>query len=136
MPLESDPIALDEFVLRRIHKNQFIASNPTPVQRNAFEPKPADTKGISVYREAIVTAAQIAAAGAKAGEYYVARLALRDLHALGLSIIADPQAGELPGHCAIPELNWQSFQQNKQRSKELQRELAKVASLEIVHRPS
>ncbi len=136
MTQESDPITAQEFVLRRIHKNQVILTSPTPIQRNAFEPKPRDDTGISVYREAIVSAAAVAAAGAKAGEYYVARLAITDLIRLGLTLIPDPQPGELPGHCVIPELTWQSFQQNKQSSKEVQRNLAQLASQNIVHHPA
>jgi hypothetical protein len=64
----------EEFVLRRIHKNQVDAGPPPDIGFTGFRPTPEDTAGLSVYRERFVSAAQVAASGRKPGEYYVVRL--------------------------------------------------------------
>jgi hypothetical protein len=47
-----------------------------------------------------------------------------------------PTPGPFPGHVSIPELSFQEFKKAKERSKDLQRKLAVLASRDIVLRPS
>lgn len=134
MSQEQDPVASTEYVLRRIHKSHFKDTLRTPILRLAFQPGKADSDGLSVYRELFVSAAEVAGMGRTPGAYYVARLAVAAIQALNLSVIADPQSG-FPGHALIPELNLPAYQQDKPRLDPLQVELARLASLDIVHSP-
>ncbi len=130
---ECDPVTTDEHVLRQIHTTRYDPSLPVPVIRTAFEPNKNDRTGISVFRERFTTAAELATYGSQPGCYYVARLSVRDMRPLGLTVIPAPVKGGLPGHAVIPELNSST---DKRRSKELQRDLAKLASLDIVCEPT
>jgi len=129
---DQDSIAEDEYVLRRIHKQDYDSNLPIPVQRAAFIPTKADSEGISVYREKYVTAAQVAAAGRAPGSYYVARLSVRSLRALNLTVV--PTEGALAGHAVIPELSRPLYERQKPRLKETQNELTVLASQAIVHK--
>lgn len=131
-----NPIAPDEFVLRRVHKNHVDPGPPVVISYVGFRPTPDDTEGLSVYRERLVTAAEVAASGRKAGEYSVARLSVRDLHALGLSVVADEQTPGPAGHALIPELSFPVCQRDKLRLRETQVRLAALASPHIVQHPS
>lgn len=130
---ECDPVTTDEYVLRQIHKRSYDPSLPVPVIRTAFEPNKNDRTGISVFRERFTTPAKLANYGRQPGRYYIARLSVRDLRRLGLTVIPAPVKGGLPGHAVIPELNSST---DKRRSKELQRDLAKLASRDIVCEPT
>ena len=130
---QNEPLSLAEYVLRRIHKSHYKAELPVPVVRVAFQPNRKDTQGISVYRERFVTSVVLAKTGRKSGEYYVARLSVEALvKTIGLSIEPDPQENELPGHCLIPEIR---FDTPSRESKDLQRRLAAMASRSIVYMP-
>jgi hypothetical protein len=128
-----DPVDPGEYLLHRVHPNNFDETQPTPILRCEFEPKPRDTDGISFYRETITSAADLANAGKTPGIYYVARVKVADLLALGLTVV--PTAGTLPGHVSVPELSFQQFRKDKSASKDLQRVLAVLASQDIVLRP-
>src|SRR5438132_4710032 len=108
-------VAADEFVLRRIHRNQVDAGPPPAVGFVGFRPTPEDIAGLSVYRENFVSAAEVAASGRKPGEYYVTRLSVAGLQSLGLAVIADEQADGLTGHALIPELSLAACQRDKPR---------------------
>jgi hypothetical protein len=123
-----------EYVLRRIHRNDFNPNLPIPIQRWAFQPKTEDTDGLSVYWEKMISAADVAAGGRSPGAYYVSRLAVSDLHALNLSIVL--AAGDLPGHAVIREMTRAAYEADKPGSKDLQQKLAVLASQTIVHHPS
>jgi len=84
----------------------------------------------------MISAEQLAAAGRSPGFYYVARLAVKDLLALNLTMVSTPQLSELPGHVSVPELSYDSFRADKNKSKEIQRELAILAGRSIVYRPA
>jgi hypothetical protein len=116
----------------------YQADLPMPVQPVAFRPTQNDTTGISVFRASLVQPADTLAnlEAGKRNEYYVARLAVRDLRALGLTVVPDPQPDGPAGHAIIPELSCQAYQTDKRRLKQVQLELARLASAEIVHRPS
>lgn len=135
---EQEPIQDDEFVYRRIHRHFYDASIPTCIRREAFRPSQNDDTGLSVFRAAFVqlagTLANIDAS--KQNDYYVVKIAVQDLHRLGLTVVPEPDPNGPPGHAVIPELSWQAYQADKQRWKPVQLELAKLASAAIVHQPS
>lgn len=137
MTEEHEPVTEQETVLRRIHQRFYDPHRTIPVQPEAFRPTERDEEGISVFRERFVTAAKVIAAIAedKRSLYYVARLNVRDLRGLNLTVLPAVQS-ELPGHAIIPELNRTSYQQDKLRVKELQTKLAELASQAIVYQPS
>ena len=130
------PIAPDEFVLRRIHKNHVDSGPPVFISYVGFRPTPDDTEGLSVYREGQVTADEVSTSGRKAGEYYVARLSVRDICALGLSVVSDQQTPGPAGHVLIPELSFPAYQRDKARLREIQVRLAALATQHIVHHPT
>ena len=127
------PVSDDEFLLRRVPANfDYINHNlSVPVQRVAFEPhKKRDIDGLSVYRELFVFAKDVAAAGRSPAGYYVVRLRAQDYRNLDLSLRPSPRLDDLPGHTLVPELNAASMSNraDKEKSKALQRELAKLAT--------
>lgn len=129
-----DP-APNEFVLRRIPASWVDPSLDMPIKRSAFEPhKSRDVSGLSVFRELFVSAADLAAAGDNV--YYVARFSVHELNGFGLTVVADPQPGQLPGHALIPELNAASLKGSRRNwSKEKQLLLAINAWDRIVFTP-
>ena len=133
--MSADPVAADEFVLRRIHKNMVQAGPPPIVSYLGFRPTPDDTNGLSVYREIHIAALDVAASGRKPGEYYVARLRIADLAALGLSVVVDEQAHGPPGHALIPELSFDACQQNQTHCRQIQIRLAALACSAVVVMP-
>ncbi len=129
-----EPVDPGEFVLRCIHRNNFDASQPVSVLRCEFEPKPRDAEGLSCYREQLLSAEQLANSGRSPGACYVARIAVQDLLALGLTVVPTP--GDLPGHVSVPELCYSAFCADKATSKAIQRQLALLASQSIIRQPT
>jgi hypothetical protein len=134
---ERDPVDDAEFVYRRIHRAFLDPKIQILVQFPAFRPNQNDTTGISVFRadfiQAVDTLAEIDAAKAK--DYAVARLAVRDLRNLGLTVVPDPIPGGPHGHALIPELRLAAYQARKQHFKLVLIEMARLASADIVHHP-
>jgi hypothetical protein len=128
-------LSADEFILRRIHKSHSAPLGPQIILPAAFRPSQEDITGLSVFREHLVTAAEVAAAGRKPGEYYVARLSVRTLRDLGFTVIDDDQPNGLRGHALIPELGLEAYQRNKSTLKCAMAELARQGSQAIVHHP-
>jgi hypothetical protein len=115
MKAEDEPVTEDEFVLRLIHPVYYKASLDLPVQPEAFRPLDSGEAGISVFRATCLgSPAQTLAAlpEAKRPLYYIARLSVRDLRALKLSVRPDPIAA-VPGHALLPELNTTDYQRDK-----------------------
>jgi hypothetical protein len=135
---EHDPVDDGELVYRRIHRTFLDLRAPIPIQFPAFRPTPNDTTGLSFFRAHFLGQPQDAlsnVAADKAKDYYVARLAVRDLRNLGLTVLPEPVPGGPLGHAAIPELSWPAYQAKKQQGKAILVELAKLASADIVHQP-
>jgi hypothetical protein len=130
---EQAPVDVTENVLRRVHKDHFDGTLRIPFRPAAFKPTESDQDGLSVYRERFVSPSEVASSGRIPGAYYVVRLAVQDLQRLNLSVVPTP--GPLIGHAVIPELNRAFYQREKQRSKDLQLELCRLASRAIVHVP-
>ena len=135
---EQEPIQDDEFVYRRIHRNFYDANIPTCIRREAFRPNLNDDTGLSVFRAAFVQPADTLANVdvSKQNDYYVAQIAVQDLHRLGLTVVPEPDPNGPLGHAVIPELGWQAYLADKQRRKQVLVELAKRASAAIVHQSS
>ncbi|MBI3412067.1 MAG: hypothetical protein HY040_27365 [Planctomycetes bacterium] len=135
---EHDPVDDGEFVYRRIHRSFFLASALIPIQFPAFRPNANDLTGISVFRAALAQPTDTLGniQHDKIVEYYVSRLHVRELQKLGLSVVPEPLPTGPPGHAVIPELNWPSYRQHKQRWKPIIVELVRLASADVVHRPS
>ena len=106
-----------------------------PVTRSAFAPNRNDTGGLSVFRRLFVSPEQVAKAGTNVKGYYVAELKHGDIRALSLTVKPDPQEDELPGHSLVPELRFPHDKKEQLKQKEVQLELAKLASRRIVYSP-
>lgn len=132
---EQQPVDASEFVYRRIPRTYYQAGLPIPIHPAAFRPNSNDITGLSVFRATFVQPADTIEAG-KRNNYYVAQIAVQDLHRLGLTVVPEPDPNGPLGHAVIPELSWQAYQADKQRMKQIQLELAKLASAAIVHQPS
>ena len=72
----------------------------------------------------------------KQNDYYVARLSVRDLQNLGLTVVADPDPNGPAKHALIPELNWTAYLANKEHWKSIPTALANLAGTAVVHQPS
>jgi hypothetical protein len=133
---ERQPVADDEFILRRIHKNCITAGIEFPVQRVAFEPNSKDLDGISLYRLKIISTETLAFSGRQPGEYYIASLSVALLRSSEFGLTIDPTLHPDPnqprGHCSIRELNFSA----KKSSKALQIRLAELASRNVVYVPT
>ncbi|HYV34792.1 MAG TPA: hypothetical protein VE988_03750 [Gemmataceae bacterium] len=133
---EHDPVEESETVYRRIPGVFFNGQLTIPVQREAFRPTPKDHTGLSVFRAQFAqpTDALANVNPLKVKDYFVARLFVRALLNLGLTINPEPKAEGPAGHAVIPQLTWDAYQADKERWKPILVELAKLASADIVHR--
>lgn len=140
---ESEDIADDEWLLRRVRIERFRLDNVPIISPNAFEPrvkgKDPDTEGISFYRAACLAdpihiLATVAAE--RQGEYGIVRLQVSSLKSLGLTVKRDPADG-IKGHVVIPELNAVDYASNKARFTPIKLQLAEEASKDenIIKRP-
>jgi hypothetical protein len=135
---EHAPVDDGEFVYRRIHRTFLDPRAQIPIQFPAFRPNPNDTTGLSFFRARFLVQPQDTLADVapeKARDYYVARLGVRDLRSLGLTVVPEPVPGGPPGHAVIPELSWPAYQAQKQRCKPILVEMAKLAGADIVLQP-
>lgn len=94
-----------------------------------------------MYREDFFSVSELAMSGMKPGTYFVARLKVSDILALGLSVLEDGKPEpELPGHALIPEIRRPRSGEvvgieEKQKMKDLQGDLSDLAAKRIVHIP-
>src|SRR5262245_24501576 len=138
MKSEDDPVSDDESVLRLIHPVYYNADLALQVQPEAFRPRDIGETGLSVLRPACLNSPAYALLVVTEGKrhlYSIARIAVADLHRLHLTVRPD-RIEPVPGHAIIPELNTGDYQQNRQFWKEVQKQLAELASRDIVHRPT
>jgi hypothetical protein len=144
LKLETDPIADDEWLLRRVRVERFRTDNTPIISPNAFEPRVTgrdiDRDGISLFREACLSAATdilVTVAAEKRHENGIVRIPVSLLFDLKLTVVSSPDPRIL-GHVVIPELNAEAYQKDKARFTIIKLRLAEVASelANIVHRPS
>ena len=132
-------VSPDEYVLRRIHKSHYDPTLPLPVTKAAVRPTDADKTGLSVYLERLYrddpTGILAQINEAKRGDYYIARVRVADLLALGLRVLSDEGPQHLPGHCNIPELNRPEYEANKSRWADAQKAFAQLLGENIIHPP-
>lgn len=138
MPSESDLVGDEEAILRRIPASPaYVDLDPgaeQAVSRLAFQPhKENDTDGLSVYRRLFLSPRAVAATREKPS--FVAELLAARIRGLGLSVEPDPLVSGPPGHALIPELTAEMRKNDPERCKQLQLELALIASERIVHTP-
>jgi hypothetical protein len=136
---QSQRVEETEFVLRRIHQQHVEEGAPFPILATGFRPTENDTTGISFFREKFLSHPTVALSSvdaAKQNNYFLVRLAIRDIYPLELTMLPEPDPEGPPGHAVIPELSWSAYQADKDRLKKIQYELAKLACNGIVHRPS
>lgn len=113
MKAESDPIAQDEWLLRRVHKDKFRTAKIPLISPNAFEPRlegtsrDPDTNGISLYREACLADPAVilsALAPNKQADTGIVRVSVRLLASLGCRPEPDHDQ-HIPGHVVIPAMD-------------------------------
>lgn len=136
----------NEYVYRRVPNNEcyFNPALNLPVSPQAFRPRSksrknpsdkGDHNGISVYREVKVSPRRVAEEGKSQKGYYVVKIRVREFSSLGLEIVPDEDNDALPGHCVVPKINCCYDQLNADQTKEIQLELAKAASANVVFEP-
>jgi hypothetical protein len=139
MKPETDPIADDEWLLRLVWEDRFVARQP-PISPNAFEPrggKNPDTDGLSLFREACVdNPAEILAVVAenKRDRYGIVKIPVSMLAGLRLTVRPSP-IPQVPGHVVLPELNITAYQADRPAFTPIKAKLAATASENIVRRP-
>ena len=130
---ETDPIELDETLLRRIPNNpEFVnESLELPVIRLAYKPQRLDTDGLSVFRELFTSAQEIVDQGTNVKGYYVAALSAGRVVEIAGPVIPDPLPAGPRGHSLIPSI----CVATKDATSAEQLELARLASENLVFRP-
>jgi len=127
-----DAVESTGYILRRVPA---IRLSGGVVHRDAFGPTAQDTTGVSVYHEEdYPTNPQAILADvpeAKRETYYVVRVPVAGLAALGLTVTDEPAS--LPGHAVMPELSRLAREANRPWANEVQAKLAALA--EVVYAP-
>jgi hypothetical protein len=135
MKSEADPIAEEEWLLRRVHRTRFRTDKVPVLSPNAFEPRGVnardpDTDGISLYREACLTDPTEVLATMdleRRHEQGIVRISVRLLKSLGLSVQSKPDE-KVRGHVVNPELNAVDYSANKAGFTAIKKALATEAS--------
>ena len=134
MKSESDPITDEEWLLRRVRREQFRTEKYPLISPNAFEPRikgrEPDTDGISLYRQACLADVSMileTVANERRSEYGIVRVPVTLLRTLNLTVTAVPDERIL-GHVVIPELNASDYAANKSAFLSIKEALATVAS--------
>lgn len=134
---EEEAIGPNEILLRRIHRNNYNANADVGVKRCEFEPKERDVDGLSLYRETCVDAETLDAAGRQPDNYYIARISVKQITDLGMTVVSTPHLDpKVPGHVSIPQLSFAQCAENTPLCKDRQLALAQIASQNIVRRPA
>jgi hypothetical protein len=92
----------DEILYRRIPVSKNWYTTEGGVSPEAFDPRPDEKTGISVYRGKYKSAEEAAQGKSKRG-YYVAEFLAGDLRAKGVAVVPRPLAAD-PGHSELPGL--------------------------------
>lgn len=104
----------------------------------SFRPnKNRDLDGMSFFREDFATPRQVARACKHPNGARVARLSVAALQRMGLTVTADANAAELPGHALIPEMNFAAAKAKttKRTIADLEQKLAVLASQGKIYTP-
>jgi len=138
MKAESEPIADDEWLLRRVPLQYWDsprAFEPRLLGKNVRDP---DLSGISLYRESCLTHPEDILAPVppeKWGNNGIVRIPMALVIELGLSAQLEPDA-RVKGHVVIPELRAEIHAANKSHLGPLLVILAATARENVVRRPN
>ena len=134
---ELDPVADDEWLLRRVASVRFRDGKIPLVSPNAFEPllpgpkvRQPDFDGISFYRIACLNHPNEILATmtpSRMQETGIVRVPVLLVRSLGMTISIRP-APSILGHVTIPELDVANFAQNRNQCRILMNAFAAVAS--------
>lgn len=120
-------VADSELLLRRIQEDQGPSdseSRPSPL---AFRPNKRDVDGLSLYREAQVSAEELASWGRVGKKYFIGRVRTASLRELGMTVVPVRDPAGRPGHVIIPELN--AANRREARQEEWQFRLASLCTV-------
>ena len=147
MKPETDPIADDEWLLRRVRVERFRTDKTPIISPNAFEPRlpgpkvrDPDTEGISLYRQECLASPEAILGTVdedKRHAYGIVRIPVSLLRTLNLTIEIR-QDTRILGHVVIPELNATAYTADKASFTPTLLRLAEAASEDanILRRPS
>ena len=119
---QEDPITEDEWVLRRVHSDNFVTLNPPRIVPYAFKPQLTgrfpDSTGISFCRQACVADHNdilVKTDATKRNKYGIVRLPIVFLESLKLSVQRDDDHDSpiVLGHVIMPGINAQSYTEDK-----------------------
>lgn len=128
MPLSPGEVDDDEWLLRRIRQDCGPVEGQQQLSYLAFRPHERDLGGLSLYREAMVSPAELAAWGKSGKQYFVGRIRARVVRAMGMTVMATEDPSGKPGHVEIPELN--ADNRKEQPQEEWQFKLATLCEVE------
>jgi len=94
-----------------------------PLSAEAFDPRPKETSGISLYRSKYKSIQDVSAGGPSKQGYYVAVLRAVDLRKYGIEVVPRPTPND-PGHVELPALT--SYNRRTPEADELKVRLAKL----------
>lgn len=102
----TEPVEPDESILRRVLASSMEGPRRDRISPRAFRPRlEKDPDGLSFFRERYHSPFQVACAPPRFDRPSVARIPVRGVLELGLSVRADPFRPDGLGHCLIPELS-------------------------------
>ena len=131
---ESSPITSDELVIRLIWSDFYRPDLTEVIRERAFKPREEETDGISVFRSECLSDPRDALAvmsPEKQAKYALALLPVAEILALGLTV-QPAMIHRVPGHAAIPELTITALTNDSVKCKDLQRQLATIASRNVI----
>ncbi len=138
---ETDPIAEDECLLRRVRVEKFRTTDVPIISPNAFEPRvkgrDTDADGISLYRrDCLNDPAEILAhlPPEKRNVTGIVGVTVREITRLGMTVRIAPDP-DIKGHVVIPELNASAYATDKSAFTHIKLALAEAASENIVRWP-
>lgn len=138
MKSEDEPVGPDEFVLRLIWRDFLKLGNVPKISPRAFRPRPNETDGISVFREACVSRPEdilIVIDPQKRDKYGIVRIPVAGIQAMGLSLVS-AKIETAPGHVVIPELNIVAFDADSVNLESKMEALAALAGANLIRRPT
>lgn len=103
-----EPLGEEELVYRRV---PLVYVENGILSHRAFRPTTNDCDGISLVRAAY-TSPEAAARGMTMKPCFLAKMRVRDIRRLGLTVVPDPTHDQ-PGHCLVPELSTSTIEQTR-----------------------
>ncbi len=119
---QRDPITVDEWILRRVHRDNFISLDPPRINPYAFKPQVTgrlpDITGISFYRLACVANHEDILAKteeSKRARFGIVRLPISFLRSIALDVETDNDQVEpiVLGHVLLSAINSIEYERDK-----------------------